>query len=540
MRTHILKTISAYLLPAALLLGSSSLAYANGPDAAPHAQVQAPAAAGKAAVKGPKVVDAKGAAKMAGKRVFYGTLGSTPAPIANEIRAHAETQEGQTHGFYMASMLPKSHFEPSDKYHHNLFFVSAGSREAASSGTATRHRDNLFSLAQRIEKGEFEFDTVVVRVSKPNKDGLVSMGLTGDLTMSAVKQVLARGGKVIAEVNPNVPFTHGKNTIAYNDLSAVVESDEPLPALAEAPAGHVEGDIAKAIAGLIPNSRRHTLQVGIGAALSDIGNALQDKKLKIWSEMGSDWMIPTVAREHKPAAREAVVSFLHGSSLLAEVAHDNPAIKVDSSLRINDPKIIAQQKRMVAVNTALQVDITGNTNGEEVEGRIISAPGGQPNFMEGASIAEDGKGKAILALRSLDKYGRSTIIPSLEGKTITTPKQHVDHIVTEWGASRKLRGLSDNDRRYEVLLVTHPFHRPAMAKEALAKGAINQKQHDKLVRSVYWSLLRTHPGTRKELGDAALKAGLIDQDQHKSIIESIPEGTPAALVVIPEIKPAAK
>jgi 4-hydroxybutyrate CoA-transferase len=532
MFTRIQKVLSSRVLGAALALGllHGGSALAQDRHAAPHA---APAVHAPAAQPGPKVVSVQDAAKMAGRRIFYGTLASTPQELAKEIRNVAVKGDKKVDGFYMATMMPQEHFEPNDKYHHNLFFVSATSRDAATNGSATRIRDNLHSLGERIEKGEFDFDTVVVRVSPPNAEGLVSLGTTGDLTMLAVKQVLARGGKVIAQVNPNVPFTRGSNTIAYKQLHAVVESNEPVPAQMQAPVTVVERTIADNVANLVPKSRRSTLQVGIGAALSDIGRAMKDKKLRIWSEMGSDWLIDTLAQEHNPAAREATVSFIHGSPLLYQVAHDNPALKIESSNTVNDPKVVAQQKRMVAVNTALEVDLTGNTNGEELEGRVVSAPGGQVNFMEGASLAPDGK--AVLALRSINKFGGSTIVPKLSSKNVTTPSHFVDHIVTEWGASDRLRGMADGDRIYSILSVTHPFHREALGKEALAQGKITEKQFGKLVKSVHPTLLRAPVGTRTALANAALQGQLITPEQHREILASVPPGTPAELIQIPAI-----
>jgi 4-hydroxybutyrate CoA-transferase len=529
MFSRIQKLVSSRVLGAALALG---VLHGGTALAQNHGAPQAPAVHAQAVQAAPKVVSVQDAARMAGRKIFYGTLSSTPQDLAREIRAAAIAGDKKVDGYYMATMLPGEHFEPNERYHHNLFFVSATSRDAATTGTATRIRDNLHNLGERIEKGEFAFDTVVVRVSPPNAEGLVSLGTTGDLTMLAVNQVLARGGKVIAQVNPNVPFTRGSNTIPYAKLHAVVESNEPVPGLMQAPVTVIERTIADNIAKLVPNTRRSTLQVGIGAALSDIGRAMQDKKLRIWSEMGSDWLIDTIARENNPAAKEATVSFVHGSPLLYQVAHDNPALKIESSKTVNDPKVVAQQKRMVAVNTALEVDISGNTNGEELEGRVVSAPGGQVNFMEGASMAKDGK--AVLALRSLNKFGGSTIVPKLQSKNVTTPSHFVDFVVTEWGASEKLRGLPDQDRTTAILSVAHPFHREALGKEALAQGRITEKQLGKLVRSVYPTILRAPAGVRAALANAAV-GQLITPEQHQAILASIPANTPAEVMQIPAI-----
>jgi 4-hydroxybutyrate CoA-transferase len=545
MRFSFRKSILAFASALALAASTPSFAAAPPPAtpaaAAAHAAPAAPIApaaraatpAPQQAARGPQVVSAEQAARLVGNRVYFGTLASTPTELAAQIRQHAVTDNRKIEAFYMGTTLPKDHFseQTSKNLHPNLFFVSAPSRDAATGKWGTRIHDDLYNLGKRVQGGEFAFDTVVVRVSPPNEKGLVSLGPTGDLTMPAVEQVLARGGKIIAEVNPNVPFTRGPNNLPYEKLAAVVHSNEPLPTLLQEVPTSIEKSLARNVASLIPNRSRSTLQVGIGAALGDIGHAVQNKRLKIFSEMGSDWLIDTIATE-KPAATQATVSFLHGSELLYQVAHDNPALKVDSTLVVNNPDNIAAQKRMVAVNTALQVDLLGNSNGEEIDGRVISAPGGQPNFMKGASMAPDGK--SVLAIRSLNKFGQPTTVPKLEGP-VTTPSNHVDYVVTEWGATKRLRGMPDQERVYQVLSVSHPFYREQLAADALAKGMITKPRYDKLVRSVYPSLLRAPEGMREMTAHAALRGGLITKEQHEAIVASVPPGTMPDLVNIPEV-----
>ena len=239
------------------------------------------AAAQAATLKGPeekaapKVVSAHEAAEMAGDRIYFGTASSMPGALLDAVRDHAMTKDGKTEAYFMSTSAAKQNFtaEVSKKFHSNLLFVSAGNREAAQVGDATRIRDDLFHLSQRIHSGEFGFDTVIVRVSPPDENGNVSFGPTGDLTMHAVEQVLARGGKVIAEVNPNVPFTDGHNALPYAKLSAVVESQEPLPELMQAAPLLPEQLIARNVAKLIPNRSRSTLQVGIGEGRPDSPNS---------------------------------------------------------------------------------------------------------------------------------------------------------------------------------------------------------------------------------------------------------------------------
>jgi len=356
-------------------------------------------------------------------------------------------------------------------------------------------------------------------VSPPDREGYVSLGTTGDLTLPAIKDVLARGGRIIAEENPNVPFTSGANRIHQSRLAAIVQSNELLPVLGMMPPNSAEQALARNVARLIPGRRRCTLQIGIGGALAGIGEALRNKRLRVWSEMGGDWLLD-VMRGPRPAAREAVVSFLHGSSELYQFADKNPAICVDSCSVVNDPETVARQKRIVAINTVLEVDLSGNGNAEQIGERVISAPGGQPDFMTGASLARDGR--AVLALRSINKYGGSCIVPELSGPLVTTPAQHVDHVVTEWGATRRLRDLASDRRVYEIIRVAHPLHRKQLAERARAGQLITEQQAGKLVRSVFPSILAADPELRRSVADQARQAELITGEQYEQAVRDLP------------------
>jgi acyl-CoA hydrolase len=337
--------------------------------------------------------------------------------------------------------------------------------------------------------------------------------------MLALEQVKARGGQIIAEVNPNIAHAYG-NRIKYDDLSAVVDGNSlPSEFNGLAPLDP-EKAIAANIARLVPNRSRTTIQVGIGNSLTGVGEALKSKRgMRIWSEMGSDWVRPLMEGD-KPAVKDATFTFLHGTNQLYGLANNNKSIRMASSAEVNDPEKIAAQTRMRAINTALEVDLTGNVNAERIGDRIISFPGGQPDFMAGASAAKTGL--AIMALRSRNKDGGSTIVPKLNGDVVTTPKEHVDHVVTEWGATRKLRGLNDAERTYEMLTVAHPVLRGELARDAMAKGLITQKQVDKLTRSIYHSIRLAPEGMRRAVADEALAKGAVTAEQHEKLVAGLP------------------
>ncbi|MCC6747997.1 MAG: hypothetical protein IT371_10090 [Deltaproteobacteria bacterium] len=494
------------LVGLAALLAPTSRAFARAE--APRGQAQ------------PPVVTAEEAARMVGRNVYFAVGSAMPTSILRPIRLFAQQREGRTNAFYMSTFASAVNFgrEVSEKFHPNLFFVSMSNREAATGGWATLHRDSLGALAKRINQGEFGIDTVVVRATPPDANGYVSFGPTSDLTMPAINAALRAGGKVIAEINPNMPRTRGDNKLHISQLSAVVEGNEVLAELTQMAPTVSEQAIAKNIGRLVPNNRRSTLQVGIGGSLVAIGEAMKNKRLRIWSEMGSDWVVDVMGRpKHKVS--EAVFSFLLGTNNLYTLANNNERLRMESMLTVNDPAVIARQKRMVAVNTALEVDLAGNINAERIDGRIISFPGGQPNFMEGASRAPDGK--AILGLRSINKYGESTIVTALHGP-VTTPANHLDYLATEWGATRRLRGLNAAQRTYELISVAHPAHRKAMADAALTAGTLTQKQRDKLVRSVPHAIRLAAPQLARMGADLSLARGAITQAEYAQLTANLP------------------
>lgn len=510
------------------------------PAAAAHIERATPAAAAHevrpaephvvrpAEAAGPRVLTAAQAAQTVGHRVFVATGSAMPTSLIRPLRNFAVAREGApTEMFYMSTFASAVNFAPevSERFRANLFFVSMPNREAATAGRANVIRDNLFNLGQRIQNSEFNLDTVIVRVSPPDEHGNVSLGTTGDLTLLAVRQVLQNGGRIIAEVNPNVPRTTGTNTLRYSDLSAVYNSNEPLPELNQTAPNAAEQQLARNISRLVREGS--TLQVGIGGSLGGVGNAIRQsgrQRLHIFSEMGSDWALPLMQGEH-PIVQEGTFSFLHGTSNLYQFAHENPNVRIDSSLTVNDPAVIARQDRMVAVNTALQVDLSGNTNAEAINGRLISSPGGQPNFMEGASRSTTGR--AVMAIRSLNKNGESTIVPGLAGPT-TTQGQHVDYVVTEWGTSRRLRGLSPSERAVAILRVSDPILRPGLAEQAEQNGVINAAQRQQLVRSAQRSIAKAPFSLRAQTAARALAAGMITQEQHDAIVRPLPPEARAA------------
>ncbi len=515
-----LQKLRSVTLGLCLGLGLSTSALAAPP--APH--VEAPKVAQPVVRPAPKVVaNHAEAAKEIGHGVMVATGSAMPANMMPAMREHALGRQGRTNVFYMPTFASEENFKEgvTDKWHPNLLFVSKPNREAASlaaqgQGRATLHRASLFELAQKLEKDELPIDTVVVRVSPPDAEGNVSLGTSSDLTMLAVQSVLRRGGKVIAEVNPNVPHARG-NRIPYASLSHVVHGNEMLAEAIQLVPQATEQSIAQNVIKLIPVNVKHTVQVGIGDSLAGIGDALANHPIDIWSEMAPPGLLKLVNAPNSKVG-QAVFSFMHADNASYKAAGANPRVTLQPSLIVNDPALIAQKPNMVAINTGLEVDLFGNVNAERDGNKVISAPGGQPDFMKGASMAQTGR--AIMALRSTAKGNTSTIVIGLKGPT-TTPKDNVDHVVTEWGATAKLRGLSDGQRAYQMITVAHPLFRGELADTAKKRGLITEGQAYALKASVFHAIRTAPVETREVLANAALEKNLLSNDEHTEIVVEI-------------------
>lgn len=479
----------------------------------------------------PRILNHAEAAKEIGRGVMIATGSAMPANLIPGMREAALARDGKTDVFYMPTFASEENFKEGvvKKWHPNLLFVSKGNREAASragEGMATLHRASLFELGQKLERDELPIDTVVVRTSPPDAEGNVSLGTTSDLTMLAVQSVLRRGGKIIAEENPNVPNVRG-NRIPYSDLTVVVKGNDLLSEAIQLVPMAPEKAIAANVARLVPENQHSTLQVGIGDALAGVGDALKGRPLDIWSEMGPPGLIKLVTDPDSKVGT-ATFSFLHADNASYKLASDNPRITLASSTTVNDPAVIASKERMVAINTGLEVDLLGNVNAERDGQRVISAPGGQPDFMKGASMAKDGT--AIMALRSTAKGKLSTVVPVLKGP-LTTPKDHVDHVVTEWGATARLRGQSDGFRAYQIISVANPIFRGELAEAAHHAGFITEAQVGELRAGVYHAVATAPEEVRETLADQALERGLLTNDQHTEIVVELLTPKIAGLVI---------
>jgi len=306
------------------------------------------------------------------------------------------------------------------------------------------------------------------------------MDSKGFLTLSASvvyeKDVVERAKKIILEVNPNAPRTHGDTHIHISDVDYIVEVDYELPEVQLLNPSELEQKIAENIVDLIEDGS--TLQLGIGGIPNAVAEFLESKKdLGVHTEMFTESMIDlfekgVITNKKKTLwPGKFICTFAYGTKRMYEFIDDNPAILFLRGKYVNNPYVISQNEKMVSINTALMIDLTGNVCSEAIGTNHYSGTGGQLDTHRGAVMSKGGKG--IIAIRSTAKKGTiSTIVPLLpEGSPITVPRQELDYVVTEWGAVR-LRGKSVKKRAEELISIAHPDFRGYLKKEAEKLGII--------------------------------------------------------------------
>lgn len=344
-------------------------------------------------------------------------------------------------------------------FRHNAFFIGSNVREAVNDGRADFTPIFLSEIPSLFTSGQLPIDVCLIQVSPPDSHGYCSFGVAVECTKTAAQ--VAR--VVIAEVNPQMPRVLGDSFIHLNQIDILVECDYPLLELSPSPITPVQREIGKRVSGLIEDGA--TLQMGIGgipdSVLSFLGN---HRHLGIHTEMFSDRIIPLVESgvitgERKTIHRGKIVaSFVLGSHPLFRFVDNHPAIEFHPSEYVNDPYVISQNSNMVAINSALQVDLTGQVCADSMGNHFYSGIGGQLDFIRGAARSKGGK--PVIALPSTARDGSlSRIVPNLyAGSGVVTSRGDVHYVVTEYGVAY-LHGKNIRQRAEALIQIAHPKFR---------------------------------------------------------------------------------
>ncbi len=371
-------------------------------------------------------------------------------------------------------------------FRHNAFFIGGNVRNAVQSGLADYTPIFLHELPSLLRSSR-KVDVALLQLSPPDKHGFCSLGIHVDIQRAAIDAARM----VIAELNPNMPRTFGDTPVHLSQLSAVVESCGPILELKTTDQerdNDVSMRIGCLVARLIPDGA--CVQLGIGRIPDAVLQFLQDKNdLGVHTEMFSDGLLRLLNEGNITNSRKTihphktVTSFVMGSRALYDYVDDNPTIAFYASDFVNDPRIVSQNDDVVAVNSAIQVDLTGQVTADSIGHRFYSGIGGQVDFIRGAAMSR--RGKPIIALPSTAKNGTvSRIVPKLsEGTGVVTSRGDVHYVVTEFGVAY-LHGKTIRERAFSLINVAHPKFRTmlldrlketnyAKSKEAIDKQLVH-------------------------------------------------------------------
>lgn len=404
-----------------------------------------------------------------GDRVFIHSVAAAPQQLIKAMTERApELRNVEIVHLHTEGPAPYASVEMRDSFHVNAFFVGANVRQALADGHADYVPVFLSEVPNLFRRGILPIDVAMLNVSPPDKHGFCTLGVSIDVARAAFETAKC----VIAQVNPRMPRTQGDALIHLDEIDAIVEVDEhlheiPMPELTE-----VDRAIGKHIADIIEDGA--TLQMGIGsipnAVLAALGN---HKNLGVHTEMFSDGVIPLVEsgviNGHQKIKHPGrmVAGFVMGTQRLYDFIDDNPQVLMLDIAYVNDTSVIRRNPKVTAVNSAIEVDLTGQVCADSIGTYQYSGVGGQMDFIRGASLSEGGK--AIIALPSATKRGESKIVPFLkQGAGVVTTRAHVHYIVTEYGVAN-LYGLNLRQRAAELIKIAHPDNREDLERAAFER-----------------------------------------------------------------------
>lgn len=391
-----------------------------------------------------------------GARVFVHGAAATPVPLLDALAARRDVEGLLLYHLHTHGTDSFVRPEVADRMRSVSFFVGANVRAAVEAGRADFMPVFLSDIPQLFVSRAIPLDVALVQLSPPDRHGFCSLGTSVDAARAAVDTAKL----VLAEVNDRMPRTHGNTSVHIDRVQAFARTNRPLPS-PECPAPtKVENRIGELVAELVEDGA--TLQTGIGAipdaVLARLGNRLD---LGVHTEMFSDGMIPLIQngvvtnRRKGVHPNRTVTSFLNGSAALYDFVDDNATIELHGCDRTNDTSLIRKNDKVTAINSALEIDLTGQVCADSIGHRIYSGIGGQMDFLRGAALSRGGK--PIIALPSTAAGGKvSRIVADLKpGAGVVTTRGHVHWVVTEYGA-RNLHGLTLRERGEALVSLAHP------------------------------------------------------------------------------------
>lgn len=403
---------------------------------------------------------------QSGDHIYIQAAAAAPVHLVQALtKRHTELRDVQV--YHMHTEGPADYALPqyAESFQVNAFFIGGNIRQAIQSGYSQYIPVFLSEIPLMFRRNILPIDVALIQVSPPDHHGFCSLGVSVEACHAAIEKARL----VIAQVNKKMPRSHGDGLVHVSRFDAYCEVDEFLPAHDLGTPDEIETRIGQHVASLVEDGA--TLQMGIGgipnAALLFLGN---HKNLGIHTEMFSDGILPLVEKgvinglNKKIHPGRIVSTFAMGTQKLYDFIHDNPQVAMLDVQYVNDTAVIRRNPKVTAINSAIEIDITGQVCADSIGYKMYSGVGGQMDFIRGASLSEGGR--PIIALPSQTLKGVSKIVPALkEGAGVVTTRAHVHHVVTEFGVV-DLYGKNLKHRAHALINIAHPDHREMLTEQA--------------------------------------------------------------------------
>ena len=416
-----------------------------------------------------------------GDRIFISTACGAPQYL---VRAMIEFVESHPKAFFDAEVLhvwtlgvaPYTDEKFKTNFRHNSFFISDSTREAVNEGLADYSPIFLSEVPALFRQKLVPIDVALIQTSRPDESGFMSLGVSVDITKAAVETATT----VIAQVNPQMPRIHGDAFVHIDNVDFIIHYDEPLLTYGADVPGEIAENIGKYVARIVQDG--DTIQVGYGSLPNAILAALSEKKhLGVHTELLSDGIVELMKKGVIDNSRKTinrgktVATFCMGQKETYEYLHDNPGVEFRDIAYTNNPLTIARLHNMTAINSALQIDLTGQASAVSLGKKHYSGIGGQADFMRGAVLAPGGT--TILALPSTARDDElSRIVPYLEeGSGVSLIRGDIHYVITEYGIAY-LHGKNIRERAMALTAIAHPKFRPWLISEAKIRNLIYMDQ----------------------------------------------------------------
>ncbi|MFH1745747.1 MAG: GNAT family N-acetyltransferase [Planctomycetota bacterium] len=413
-----------------------------------------------------------------GQRVFLGSGAGQPQVLVEALSARTDIDDTEIIHILTLGLATYAEARLGERFRHNAFFIGPNVREAVAQGRADYTPIFLSEIPELFRSGRVVIDVALISVSPPDEHGICTYGVSTDIVKAAAESARI----VIAEINPQMPRVYGDCLINVSDIDMLTPGDRPVLEAVQGRPDKLSRRIAKHVAGLLEDGA--TLQLGIGKIPDAILHSLEGfKDLGVHTEMFSDGIISLIEKGVITNARKTlhrgkvVASFAMGSRRLYDFIDNNPKIEFRPTEYVNDPYIIGQNEKMISINSAIEVDLTGQICADSLGEMFYNGIGGQVDFTRGA--AHSVGGKPIIVLPSTAAKGTiSRIVPHLKpGAAVTTSRGDAHYVVTEHGVAY-LHGKSIRERAMSLIQIADPLFRPWLLNEAKARRLVYADQID--------------------------------------------------------------